>query len=129
MSSIQVMCFGAALVLVFDTIAALLSRALGISYARFSVGSWIIYAAIGYFATGFAPGNRIQTAIVAGVSLGVTDATLGWAISWWIGPGKVKGGLTPTRWMIAAAFVIATGAAFSALAGIVARITNHGSQG
>lgn len=110
-------------------LAAHCALGIDISYARFVVGSWIIYALVGYFATKFAEGNRVQVAMVAGAILGATDCTLGWAISWLRGPGKVDGGLTPTRWFVAAVFVTATASALAALAGLVARSMNHGSHG
>jgi hypothetical protein len=128
MSSTQVIFLGTALVLIFDTIAALLSRAADISYARFAVGSWIIYAAAGYLAAKFGRGGLVQLAIRTGVLLASTDSTLGWAISWSIGPGKVDGGLTLGRWIVTALFVTAVASTLAAFGGILARIVNNGSH-
>jgi hypothetical protein len=120
MSPTQVIVIGAALVIVFDTIAALLSRAAGLSYTRFVIGSWSIYALVGYFAARSAHGGPVEAALLAGVVLGATDCTLGWAISWFIGPGKVNDRVTPTRWAAIAVIGTATAATIAALAGLLA---------
>jgi hypothetical protein len=127
MSSTQVLLGGAAFVVIFDAIASLISRAAEISYVRFSVGSWIIYALAGYLAARFAHDKAVQTAILGGVLLGATDSTLGWAISWLIGPGRMNG-LTPGRWLGIAVFVTLTASVVAGLAGLFARIMSTASQ-
>lgn len=33
--------------------------------------------------------------LIAGTALAFVDVTAGWAVSWWIGPGRPASGLTP----------------------------------
>lgn len=75
---------GAVVVLVFDTIASFASLALGFEYSDAAAGSVVIYAGIGYFA--YRVGG-IGASLKAALLVEVVDATLGWGISWVIGPG------------------------------------------
>lgn len=72
-------------ILVFDLLASLLSRLTGIPYAAFSIGSFLIYLAAGYSAQrrfGFG------VAALVGAGTGLAESTVGWGISWLIGPGR-----------------------------------------
>lgn len=84
---------GALAVVAFDAVASLASRATSIAYGWASVGSWLLYAGFGYLAARAAPGAPVHAAALTGLALGVTDATLGWATSWALGPGRVPGGI------------------------------------
>jgi hypothetical protein len=111
---------GAVATVTFDALMALVSRRFGVPYGAASIGSWLIYAIIGYIAAS-AAGVSVQQSAVAGAVMGLVDATIGWAISWAIGPGRVSGGLTVTRWLATAVFVVVTAAVFGALGGALAR--------
>ncbi len=73
-------------VLVFDTAASFASEIIGFPYAYASIGSIIIYSTIGY--TCFRCCGLIK-AVIAAVMVELVDATLGWYISWCIGPGAL----------------------------------------
>jgi len=77
---------GAVSVLVFDTVASLASKGLGFPYGYASIGSVLIYCMVGYFI--FRRLGLIR-AIGAAVLVELVDATLGWFISWQIGPGAL----------------------------------------
>jgi hypothetical protein len=62
------------------------SRTFGIPYTSGIAGSYLIYAAAGFF--GARAGGGLWMGVVAGGAAGLTDATLGWLISWVIGPGR-----------------------------------------
>lgn len=74
---------GVAAVLLFDALAATASRAMGFRYIWASVGSFLIYLTIGAVATRY---GGLRTAAIAGLCVGVVDATIGEAISRAIGP-------------------------------------------
>jgi hypothetical protein len=61
---------------------------LGFAYGSAAVGSRLIYAAAGFAA---ARGGPIRLGALAGAAAAVIEGTLGWAIAWWIGPGRVQG--------------------------------------
>jgi hypothetical protein len=81
--------YGAVAVLALDTIGALASRTLGFEYAMLAPISFLLYAATGAY-VGLT--ERVSRAVIAGAVVGVIDATLGWAISWVIGPGQPQAG-------------------------------------
>jgi hypothetical protein len=100
-------------------LASLASQRLGFAYARASFGSYLIYLAIGFVAARGAAANAVAVAALTAVA-GFVDASMGWALSWRIGPGRLPGGasLTIGRWIATAAFVIALAAAVGAVGGI-----------
>ena len=75
---------GAVLIL-FDLIASLLSRYAHIPYASFTLGSFAIYVVAGFLA---ARRFRFAAAPLVGTVAGLSEATVGWAVSWVIGPGR-----------------------------------------
>ena len=77
---------GIAVVLAFDVAAALASVLIGYPYEYASAGSVLIYATAGYRAF---RGAGLKAAIGAALCIEAADATLGWALSWWIGPGAL----------------------------------------
>ena len=110
---------GGAAVLAFDAAASLASRRFGFAYTSAAAGSWVIYAVVGFLA-GRSAG--LAVAAPAGAAMGFVDATLGWYVSWQIGPGRVAGGLTVSRWVTAAVTVTLLAAAIGALGGLAARL-------
>ncbi len=86
----------AAFVVIYDIAACLASRSLGFNYAYASFGSLIIYAGSSAIAAKVA---AFEQALPAGAVAGIADATLGWWISWKIGPGRMAGGaLSLSEW-------------------------------
>ncbi len=104
---------GALAVLLFDLAGSYASRRLGFAYANLVIGSILIYGLVG-FAAGQAA--SIRAGAVAGEAVAAIEATLGWAIAWRIGPGRVpeQEASIPTiaRTIL---LVVATGAIFGAV--------------
>ena len=82
----KIVCSGVVVVLVFDTVASFASKGLGFPYWYASIGSVLIYAMVGYFTY---RQSGLVRAVVAAVLVELVDATLGWFISWQIGPGAL----------------------------------------
>jgi hypothetical protein len=113
--------FGGVAVASFDVIAAGASRMTGIPYAWATVGSWLLYAGIGFLAARATPDSPLRVAALAGLILGLVDVSLGWAASWAIGPGRLAGGLTAARWLVTAIFVAALATGVATLGGLAGR--------
>jgi hypothetical protein len=82
---------GIVAVLTLDTIGSLLSKRLGFFYGRISPISLLLWTAAGALA------SRAGTAllalflgVLAGLMVGLVDSTVGWWISWRIGPGRLR---------------------------------------
>lgn len=73
-------------VLAFDTLASFISQIFQIDYVLFSIGSAVIYFCIGFFGTKY---GNFALAIISSALTGIIDSTLGWYISWIVGPGKI----------------------------------------
>jgi hypothetical protein len=110
---LRVLVVGCAAVLAFDAVASLASVALGFPYWYAGIGSLIIYLLVGAAAVRHV---SIRLSALTGALVGLVDATIGWAISWLLGPGRVPAGsLTRARFVVTAVLV-------SLLAGAVASI-------
>jgi hypothetical protein len=77
---------GVVAVLLFDTAASFAAKGLGFPYAYASIGSVLIYSMVGYFSFRW---SGLVRAIGAAILVELVDATLGWFISWQIGPGAL----------------------------------------
>jgi hypothetical protein len=118
----KVLIGGAIAVVVFDALASVAALQLGFDYTRAAFGSWLIYAAVGFLAA--RAGGGLPPALLAGIILGLVDATVGWAVSWAVGPGRPpEGTLSVGRWAVAAITVAVTGGCIGLLGGVVARLT------
>ncbi|NIJ77326.1 hypothetical protein FHT08_002409 [Xanthomonas campestris] len=110
-------------VIVFDAIASLASLVLGFPYTYAALGSAILYIAFSFFA---ARKFGFWAAVFLGVAMGMTDATLGWAISWATGPGRLAAGtLTLSTWLYTATFVVVLGAIYGLIGGGVGAFTGR----
>ena len=78
---------GVAAVLAVDAGGSLISTWTGLRYSYFAVVSFAIYAAIGIIARRRA--GSIRSSALAGLGVALFDTTVGWWISWFIGPGRV----------------------------------------
>jgi hypothetical protein len=108
---------GALAVLVFDTVGSFASRRFGFAYSRLAPGSFLLYLLVG-LAT--ARTGSLGAAAIAGVIVALVEATVGWAISWCIGPGRLADEhATTTRIVGTVATVAITGAFFGMAGGVV----------
>jgi hypothetical protein len=111
---------GAVAVLVFDTVASFASIALRFPYAYAWIGSCLIYATVGYVV--FRRWNLVR-AIGAAMLIGLVDATLGWFVSWQIGPGALPAGQISTSILaITLVFVVIYAALCAGIGSAVARV-------
>src|SRR5687767_5139606 len=85
MKVVGIIVIGVLLVVVFDVAASLIAVSTGIPYFTFAIGSLLIYVLFG-FLTGLY--SKWFYGAAAGAVIGLVESTLGWAISWYIGPGK-----------------------------------------
>ena len=81
-----VVVIGLLAVLTVDTCGAILSELMGFSYAWLAIPTFSVFAAIGFVA-GWR--HSISAAAYAALVVSVVDVTLGWWISWQIGPGRI----------------------------------------
>ena len=116
---------GVLAVLAFDTAASFASTSFGFPYKNAAIGSVLIYITVGYLVfrrSGF------FSAIGAALLIEVVDATLGWYISWQIGPGALpveQATIAVIATAIVIVFIIA--AACAVIGSIIARAV-HGSR-
>ena len=109
-------------VLVFDTLASLASRSLGFPYAKAAIGSFVIYAAVGFATARVAP---IATAAGVAAAVGLVEATAGWWLSWQFGPGRISSGAFSATIIQTVIIVMLTAGIIGAVAGVLARA--HGA--
>ncbi|MES2304575.1 MAG: hypothetical protein V4558_03670 [Gemmatimonadota bacterium] len=84
----RIVVIGIVIVLLYELAASLGSGPLGIPYYRAIYGTWLIYAGVALVA-GRAMNSVGSAALAAGV-VGLVEATVGWWISWQIGPGRTE---------------------------------------
>jgi hypothetical protein len=103
----RIVLVGAAVVVAFDATASLLLSRLGGSLAWMFLGEGLLYVAVGFAAGrigGLAAGARSAAAVAA------VDSTLGWAVTWVVGTGRVSR-VTPVSVAFVLLTMVATGAA------------------
>ncbi|HEY7236307.1 MAG TPA: hypothetical protein VH539_19255 [Gemmatimonadaceae bacterium] len=120
---VKVALIGATSIVAFDAAASLAARQLGFPYAWASVGSYLLLFTIGRFAARSAPTSPIAAAALAAAFGGLADASLGWAVSWMIGPGRLPSSisLSISGWIATAIFVVGVAAAVGAIGGAIRR--------
>ena len=113
---------GAAIVLL-DVVAALATMRYGFDYDRTAWISYTIYALAGFFAarcTGAtAPVEAtygIALGALGGASTALVDSSLGWAVSWVMGPGRPPGGWPGFGFI---AYVVGTVVAYGTGLGVI----------
>ena len=115
---------GALSVILLDMVGSFASLRFGFNYGILSVGSFIIYGVIGYAV--MSASGRLRESIAAAVAVGAVDATLGWFLSWKIGPGEIPN--APLATIVVTALVVAVviaGAAGAIGAWLARRIGKH----
>ena len=114
-------------VLAFDTAAAVASRVTGFEYSYAAFGSWLLTAVAGYHAARGRQEDRVPAAGAVGLVIGLAQVTVGWALSWAIGPGRVGEPLTPGLWLGVAATVVAITTAAAVAGGLLAAWRERGA--
>ena len=96
-------------VVAFDVMFSLVSKALQINYVDFIFGSWILYAAAGFFVCRYL---TFPEGILGGAVAGLSDSTAGWAVSSLIGPymSQPQPDLSPVLILIVIVVVTGSGA-------------------
>jgi hypothetical protein len=118
--SLRIGIVGVAAILLFDAGGAMASLVLGFPYALLSLGSFLIQATVGFLATR-ASSLRVGVAVATGVA--AVESTIGWSISWAIGPGRPATELRSVGLVIAAAIIVTvTGTICGLLGGGLARL-------
>jgi hypothetical protein len=115
---IIVLAVGVIAVLLLDTIGSFASRRFGFNYGSLRVISWVLRIGTGFFAARY--GSISLSALVGGL-VAFIDATLGWYISWIIGPGRPKRPISRQLIGRIVLRVTLTGAALSFVGGLLAR--------
>jgi hypothetical protein len=111
---------GAVVVLAFDTVGAIASRRLGFAYSRLAPGSFLIYSLVG-MAVGRS--GSLGAAAASGAAVAFVEATIGWMISWRIGPGRPPGVAVPATSLVRAIIIVTiTGASFGVIGGGLAQL-------
>lgn len=117
-NTLLIVLIGAASIVLYDAIGALASLSLGFDYGWLVLGSTAIYAMVGYFS---ANKKNVVVGSLAGAVMGLVDSTLGWYISWTVGPGKPEIDLDGTM-IIATIITVTLLAAFiGMIGGFIAR--------
>ena len=115
---ILIILIGAFAVVAFDTVGSLASRNFGFGYQWLTMGSFLIYAGVGFAASKY---NGLLFAPLAGGITSLVDSTLGWYISWVIGPGRPAMEMDSTAIISTVIFVTLTGAVVGFIGGLVGR--------
>lgn len=102
-------------VVVFDALASFASVSLGFPYSYASIGSAVLSIAFAYFA---ARSFGFWAGLLVGATMGLTDVTVGWAVSWVIGPGRFPiDDLTLSDWFFTGTFAVVLGAVYGLIGG------------
>jgi hypothetical protein len=118
-SVVRLVLLGVLTVIAFDALASLASRSLDFPYLYATIGSLLIYAALG-FTLGRTASVSFAAASVAVIAF--TEATIGWWLSGIIGPGKPKSGLvSSTQIVTTVVSMVVIGAIIGAVAGALGR--------
>ena len=105
-------------IVVFDALA-LASRSFGFPYVYATVGSWLIYAMVGFAIGRIAPVSHAAGGVVI---VALAESTIGWWISWIIGPGRTKSEtINSTQILTAIITLMLIGAVIGAAAGALGR--------
>jgi len=107
-------------IVVFDGVAALAAKALSFEYGGFPgiLVSTAIYAMPAVMVA--LGGQGARSASLAGATVAFADATVGWAVSWLIGPGAPPAdSRSPEALALTVLFVVTVGALVGLIAGLV----------
>ena len=117
---------GLGAVVAYDAAASAASLIFRFPYIYATVGSVLIYAIGGFL---LARVRGFMSSALAGAFLGSVDATLGWAISWLLGPGRPSAGaLSVNQWLLAAVSVVLLAVVCSCVGGTIAALSRPRSN-
>ena len=116
--TVRLIAIFALVVVAWDAAASLLSLMTTVPYGWSVVVSTPIYLFLGYRVV---LRHSTLSAFSVGILVALVDATLGWAIAWWIGPGRPRGHHPPWIHVFAGLFAVLLCASFAGLGGFVAR--------
>ena len=123
--TLKIVLIGLVGIIAYDVILSLASRSLGFPYWYGSAGSLLIYAAVGYSIGRFA---SVPYAVAGAANVALGDATIGWWLSWIIGPGKPQSvSLSPKVFATTFVMVIVIGGLIGACGAIAARLRRTSS--
>ena len=111
---------GAVSVLAIDALGSFACRRFGIPYQRLMILSVVVYALVGIL--GSRAGSAFAGAAAAAI-VGLIDSTVGWRISWLIGPGRSPSGEISVAAVLGmVVFVTALAGACGLVAGLVSTL-------
>lgn len=116
MKPLSLLSIGIAVTLLYDTLGALISHSAGINYGWFAFGSLGLYLIFGFLV---AKRSWWVYGAAAGAVIGLVESTLGWAISWMIGPGKPSVEVNALTIAVTVAFVTVSAAAVGFVGGVL----------
>jgi hypothetical protein len=122
MNLVTVIAIGCFAVLLFDLLGATASRWLGFRYSQLAPGSYALYTATSVVAARLGPA---WIGIVAGAIVAFVEATVGWHISWRIGPGRPPAPTSLSRMRVIRIVVLVTmmGAGFGLVGAVFVVLT------
>jgi hypothetical protein len=118
----------ACVIILFDIAASFASRAAQFNYTNLAWVSWGLYVACGYFGCKY---RGFLGGVVAGLVAGLSDSTVGWALSCLIGPYlpfAQPGRYAPVLIAVAIVIVTAMGAFFGLVGALLCKITTRGGR-
>ena len=107
---------GSIAVVVFDAVAAFAARAFEFDYGAAIPGSLVIYLVVGFAAARERRASRAGAA--AGAVVALAESTVGWAVSWRIGPGALDD-VTAAQIALTVVSVVVVGAAAGFCGGLL----------
>ena len=116
---VQIVLLGAVLVCVLDTALSVISLQTQIPYASFIPLSVLLVCIFGFIT---ARRCGLLFAPLCGAILGVTDSTIGWAISWNIEGGQTDVQLSPFEIGTTIATVVTMDSIFGLIGGLVSKL-------
>jgi hypothetical protein len=122
----RVALIGMSAVIVFDALASLASLGAGFNYEYSAFGSLLLYVAFGSWAGRV---RAISFAVIVGALMGLSDASLGWAVSWILGPGRWQSGIPSiATWALIALQIVAVAALCGLLGGVLGKYLPGGKR-
>jgi hypothetical protein len=122
----RVLPFAVLAVLLLDTVGSLAADHYGFEYGRLAVVSYALYALAGWAAGRL---GGLRGAALVGFCTGLVDATIGWAISWAIGPGRPPAGAgLPLVLALGMVWAVGSTTAVALAGGVVAQFGRGSKQ-
>jgi hypothetical protein len=117
----------AAVIVVFDLVASVISKTFEIDYVKLGWISWGLYFLAGYLACKY---FDLPSGIIAGLVAGLADSTVGWLISWSVHPYMpfAQPQYTVPLIIVIVAFVAATGMFTGLLGALLFKIVQRISR-